>query len=319
MIFRFIIVATAVFNVTTASAQSMSFIRPMRETLNFSLEHQSDLNTNSKSPGAFGVSNIQMAYKIFKDDEWSVKLGLETENIFTGLDQITLKQDDIEVDGNLESYSFSVGVNRVTNDKGKGYGVIFNFGSESDMAFNSSEEQVLNITPYYNFSRTKAGQWTLLMAYSNNRVFLNNVPLPSFSYTYRPSRKFIGVFGLPFVGLNWINFPKYMYRFFLTPGSVLFYGAQSVVGPYQVFLDASYRVRSFIHVNRTDRENQLFLEEKRILLGITGPVSRKISIRFSGGYSFDRYMYEGNGPWSTGQKFSLGNDWIVLSKLSIRI
>jgi hypothetical protein len=78
------------------------------------------------------------------------------------------------------------------------WGLHASYGSASDHLFDSNQTSTLSITGFYSTSKDPTARWVWFVNYSNNRVFLNNLPIPGFAYVYRPSEDFFGIFGLPF-------------------------------------------------------------------------------------------------------------------------
>jgi hypothetical protein len=60
-------------------------------------------------------------------------------------------------------------------------------GSASDKPFAGMKEMELQATVFARKPDGGRNAWLFLVTYSNNREFLNNVPLPTFGYWYEPS------------------------------------------------------------------------------------------------------------------------------------
>lgn len=77
----------------------------------------------------------------------------------------------------------------------KSLGLMASFGSSSDKPFKNGRDGTALINSTYQLSE----KWVLLGNYSNNRAFLNNVPLPGFVYISEQSRETTTMLGFPFI------------------------------------------------------------------------------------------------------------------------
>src|SRR5690606_12799452 len=69
------------------------------------------------------------------------------------------------------------------------------YGSASDRPFKNNRDNTLGA----NFIKKFNSNWFALVNYSNNRNFLNNIPIPGFFYIKEMSREQTLVFGIPFI------------------------------------------------------------------------------------------------------------------------
>ncbi len=76
----------------------------------------------------------------------------------------------------------------------KSLGLMASFGSSSDKPFRNGRDGTVMINSTYQLNE----KWVLLGNYSNNRTFLNNVPLPGFIYISEQSRESAMMLGFPF-------------------------------------------------------------------------------------------------------------------------
>lgn len=223
-----------------------------------------------------------------------------------------------QIVGNPQDYSFGLGFRKNYEDK-RALVAAVNYGSASDRPFDDSRNTAIGVNVAYAFAPNEKSQWIVFVSYSNNRVFLNNIPLPSFAYIYRPSKRLSFTFGMPFVFANYINFPKNTFNFFLVPGNLGYDWGVSLVGPLQFYNSFFYQVKSFMHYNRLRDEDRLFLEDKTLEIGLRSPVAKWLFLSFGAGLSFDRYFYEGEGIFDEiGQKQKLPKDIYFKTKMTWR-
>lgn len=175
------------------------------------------------------------------------------------------------------------------------------YGSESDRLFMSSEVNTLSSTLLYSFPTEYAEgegghpirSWSLFLSYSNNRSFMNGLPLLGFIYSYTPSRDFRLMAGIPFFSLSMRFQEKWEWSSFLL---VPFLGRTKLsydVLPFlQVYGFFDYSQQTFLRYGRTEKTDRVFYDEKKFALGVSGPVARFAKATLEAGYGFDRSFYE---------------------------
>jgi len=204
-------------------------------------------------------------------------------------------------------------------DGGKSWGAGGSVGSDSDRLFNSMRETTFRGMVDLRVPSTSGGAWIFLLSYSNNRYFLNNVPLPGVAYEFHSdSGRVRGIVGLPFAALRWKISPLWDARF-------------SLFGPRRMSADFGRRIfrrlrahggfdwggQSWLPVERPDYYAPLSFERKRLYLGASAPLSRGFMLDVSGGRQFDQYFYEGR-RLTAGARASLPPCWYVATSLSWR-
>lgn len=314
---RLVFLLFFLFEAELGSAQSV-VVRPPRKTAKIELGTRNDL-TNSRPQNRLNIYDGQIAVNLIKNTKETLTFSGEFETLDSGFDTFGIGKNSALVDGNLSNESLSLGYKRNLRRGGENLGLTLSYGSASDQTFSSSRNTAVNLTASYGFKQNKeTSQWLLLLNYSNNRAFLNNIPLPSVGYLYRPTKKFTMFAGLPFLSLTWVDFPRYIHRFTLSPSSLLLDLSWGVLGPIRFYSLFNYQAQSYLHSNRTRDELRLLFVEKKIALGLRAPVSRSLSFDLGFGYSFDRYLFEGEGVYSkVGDKLYLDEDIFCLFKATM--
>ncbi len=169
-------------------------------------------------------------------------------------------------------------------------GLTASFGSASDKLFKDSRDS--NITA--NVIYRKSEKWIFVTNYSNNRAFLNNIPLPGFVYIYHQSREKTILFGLPFafiqmpildgkLSIRYLGFLPYNHKLRLLYNDLSYFKPFVAMeqGPL-VFFDSS-------RVN--DRE-RTFWFERRASLGIEKSYGPFLKVDLQVGRAFDREYYQ---------------------------
>lgn len=162
------------------------------------------------------------------------------------------------------------------------------YGSASDRPFKNSRDNTLSANYIQKFNQ----EWYGVLNYSNNRTFLNNVPLPGIFYVKEMKRDRALIFGFPFIfWLSPLN-EKLSFRYFgLLPWSHrlrLLYNTGKV-SPYIGYEESpeSY----FRHDRERDRD-RVFWFERRVMAGLEVSMLKELRLDMSAGWAFDRQFFE---------------------------
>src|SRR5690606_26064877 len=88
----------------------------------------------------------------------------------------------------------SISYRRMTEDQNF-WSAAVSFGSASDEPFKNGRDSTLGANFLKKFNR----RWFGILNYSNNRSFLNNIPLPGFIYVKEMSQERSLILGFPIV------------------------------------------------------------------------------------------------------------------------
>lgn len=191
-------------------------------------------------------------------------------------------------------YNLGVGAGYTHQIKpGRFWGMNADYGSASDHPFASGQVNTMGGTAMYGWSESAQKHWTLILNYSNNRPFLNNIPLPGFAYTYIASPDFRITAGAPFALLHWKFAPLWSVDFFtIVPWTVRTAIGYQVAKFYQVYGAGEFDQQMFLRRDRAVRKERLFYDEKKLSLGFKGPLTRDLGFDFNAGYAFARSFFE---------------------------
>lgn len=172
----------------------------------------------------------------------------------------------------------------------KSLGILASFGSSSDRPFKDGRDGTVLLNSTYQMN----DKWVILGNYSNNRTFLNNIPLPGFIYLKEQSREKTVMVGFPFTyilmpfneslfSFKYIGILPYNHRL-----RVLYNGV-SLFRPYigyeqgpLVFFDSDRRVN----------KDRTFWFERKAMLGIEKGFGPFLKIDFQLGNSFNREYFK---------------------------
>ncbi len=167
-------------------------------------------------------------------------------------------------------------------------------GSASDKPFAGSKETELQATVFTRIPDGDKNAWLFLLTYSNNREFMNNIPFPSLGYWFEPNDRYRLVLGIPFAMLEVKPANGLTLDFFYLPVRTVHAGlSYRIAGPFRVYTAFDWRHESWFRRDRADDDYRLFYYEKRGTAGIQWDLFKGMTLDLSGGYSFDRFYFEG--------------------------
>lgn len=194
------------------------------------------------------------------------------------------------------------------------WGARLSVGSASDHLFDSIAETEVQMTGSWMIPHRAQNAWFFLLSYSNNRSFLNNIPLPGIAYLWnKPEKGFRAVIGFPVLSLSYSPMKAWQAQLFL-------------LGPTQQGVEISRRLTKaleayaafqrnpqlWMRTNRDNNDNRLIYDEKKTLLGLRHPLGPYLSLDLSGGRTFDRRLFEARDASRTGTpRATLANGWII--------
>jgi hypothetical protein len=294
--------------------------RPPRDNARIILDYQSDvLNESSdrRLTERQKIAGADIDVNIYRSKKYTITVGGRIESLDTGSSNLQFGPET-PVGRNLTDQVFTVSGKKTIDDKGRSLSMSLSYGSASDNSFGREKDSAVNLTAVYSLARGEKSQWLLVANYSNNRAFLNNIPLPSVFYLYMPSKKFIATIGFPFVSVNWMDYKTYSYKIFFSPVGGGFDLARQIYGPAMFYTKFEFQVETYMHENRQVEEDRLFYEDKKFEIGLKSFLSKNFQLSLGTGYSFDRKIYEGESIFDSDlDKQDLGKDIYMNTKLTI--
>jgi hypothetical protein len=173
-------------------------------------------------------------------------------------------------------------------------GAFVSVGSASDELFEETEDVAVNLSGYYRYSLDSGNAWIFLLSYDNQRDFLKNIPLPGAAYEYRRGRELTAIVGVPFVFLDWKPNRKWSASVsYFVPYSVGVSTRYHLWGPVFIHGAFDWDEKSYFRTGREDDDDNIYYYEKRLTAGANVYLNNNFSLDLSGGFAFDRYIYEG--------------------------
>ena len=167
------------------------------------------------------------------------------------------------------------------------------FGSASDRLFASPDEMTPDITWAVGMPQAPDDAF-FFINWQNNRDYRNRLLVPGFVYRHKQGNWFTLMTGFPVNAFSWRPVEKVelsaSYEFPRTVYSELAYRPVKSVKLHAGFDWTNQRYFRYDRVNVRDR---LWRVEKRLLAGVRWQPNETFFVDFGGGYSFDRFWFEG--------------------------
>jgi hypothetical protein len=175
----------------------------------------------------------------------------------------------------------------------RGWGARVSVGSASDHLFDTIHETEFQGSVQYELPSGEHNAWFLLAQYSNNRTFLNNVPIPGFAYLWnRPDDHFRAIVGFPFIAIFYDPAPWSFRATFFGPAQQHLEVVRKLIGPLSAFAAYDHSPLSWLRMQRDNHANRLIYNQQKGLGGLRCALGRHGFFELAGGYSFQRQFYE---------------------------
>ena len=207
----------------------------------------------------------------------------------------------------------SVGYRRMLENDNFAFTSI-SYGSASDRPFKSNRDNTISANYIQRFS----SKWFGIANYSNNRTFLNNVPLPGFLYVKEMTRERSMIIGFPI--FYWMTplGEDFSFRYFgilpWTHRLKFLYTKYKFILPYVGYEQAP---QTYFRDDREKRRDRFFWFERRVGAGVEGGISRGFRFDFFTGWAFDRQFYEARN-FSEKKNFLLNLESAPFVQLNLR-
>jgi hypothetical protein len=249
-------------------------------------------------------------------DEWTA-IGKAGE-LELGRTPVVIPQSGFIVPAKLWDVSGGGNFSRRLGDR-RGWGLGASVGSSSDVLFHSIHETNVSAAARWEMPSGERNSWLFLLNYSNNRTFLNNVPLPGFAYVLRePANGFTAVVGFPFALIRYAPDPDWTLSASVFGGANYSLEAARRMKPAIVYARLQREPRQWMRAGRADSSNRLIYDEKDVRLGARAPLGGRFGLDGSLGWSFDRRFSEARDANRSAPRFALRNAAVASVALSWR-
>lgn len=279
--FIFSIVVNLLLAAPTANAQDMQFIGG-------EILHQPSVSADHQRASAIDEQKFLMGSPVHKGADFTSAVFLRALRMDTGE---PLRFTDRNVDVPEEFGSAEIGFSFIRGPKdGKRLGATFSYGGAGPKLFEHDDPPILSVNAFYDLPQSPGTALILFLTYSNNRSFLNNLPLPGFAYAKNGPRSRL-MMGIPFVFWMWRPEPMYLTTF-ASPFSASLESGYRFWGPLQFFGGAGWSPKSFSNVVQGS-DDRLIYERKETSAGFRFSFDRETNVSIAYVYSFDRKYFLG--------------------------
>ncbi len=234
----------------------------------------------------------KLSFPVSQDhqNELSFQMGVHTQNINTNA---VLPDAGVGFPKSLWDVRAGFTQRRMFENRWLGV-VSVSLGSPSDEPFASADEISGQATAFLRVPHGIRNAWVFFLNYSNDREFLNGLPLPGVSYQYEPSGKAKVLFGIPITSAEWKPVGNVKLRLTYLLLRTVHAGAE-----VRMFRRLTWRAdffwwsRRYRRANRTRDDDRLFYNEKKVEGGVRVSLGNSVWVDFSGGFAFDRFYFEG--------------------------
>lgn len=276
------------FNSGIAKAQIFNPNKP-RKTAYLALGIEQDTKA-LKPKQRIQTLSYNTGLMLYRSEKSNVYVNLKSDVLDTGIKPILLKSSSTYIKSHLVKTDFTL--NYETLDQ---LGLSLSYGSASDSTFSNARQNTLSLNLYKAIKKN----WYLLANYSNNRSFLNNIPLPTIGYQYKSAKTFSTFIAPPILIFNWIKFPTYMHQIFISPSNLKMSFSWGVLGPIRIYTHYKYSLKTFMHKNRKDKDDRLFFKSQNLGFGIKGPINRSLSLDLGLNFAYDREIFEAESAFKS--------------------
>lgn len=268
----------------------------------------------------YGHSSVQGSSEKLNQREWQARAtgsvwDTQKWEVTGGVDaQDLVLHHPSPVLNTYRSFQGTVGVRRYSK-KNQIRGLGLSYGSASDKPFAKASNDTAGANYIHQFNE----KWWGLVNWSNNRIFLNNIPLPGVFYVSKMTPQETLLFGFPAV--LWrkrfeIGF-EFQYFGFLP------YSHRAHVGWFWnrfhgISLSYEHRPRTFLRNDRVSKSDRLFFVEQRAMIEVQGVIiPRVLQWQVGLGTAFNRSVFEAKNIREE-KRFNilLGDTWLASAQLN---
>ncbi len=279
----------------------------------------------SAMPGGRGAPDIvgnslRGAYLVFRSSADAVSISGRAGEVQLGSLPIILPTGVVvprklwNIDGS-GTYSHRLGDRRR-------WGLNLGVGSASDELFHTMHETEFRSSVFYELPSAHHNSWVLLLTYSNNRTFFNNIPLPGAAYLLRDSDHGLeAVIGFPFLSARWHPNDDWTLSASVAGGVDFTAEIQRrLTERVSAYARVERQPQQWLRANRDDYSHRLIFDEQDARFGVRSRLGSGVGLDLSAGRAYSRRFFEGRDAQSSGvSKTTLPNCWIVDARLSWRM
>lgn len=186
------------------------------------------------------------------------------------------------------------GTYRHNYSRGRALSINASVGSASDYPFASLNESIFQATSTYRLPTDMNHAWIFFLNWSNNRSFLNYIPLPGAAYFLKSSdNRFTATLGFPILSATYEIAPGLNAK--ASVAGIIAANAElneQVFSSFRVYAAYDWGQRLWLPTNRSDPLNRLILDQMKASVGLRTPQESPLFADLSFGYYFNRQIFE---------------------------
>lgn len=285
----------------------------------FSFKHSFDtLYSRNKDPEKSEDQSLKtydayLSVPIYQNDKMSASIFGKTQELhFASLPANTLTTSD-----DFYDLQYGLRMSYKENDE-KAWHLNSAYGSASNKPFESGDVSTLSVTLMRKQTLDLNNSWTFFLNYSNNRTFLNGIPLPGAAYNHvGDDLKHGWVLGFPF-SLYWARpVEKVSTSFFILFPSTLRAQIGYMFQPrWQSNLKLQTGQDVFILANRQEKDVRFFYETKKLAVGLKRFLTLQNFFELELAKNFGRSIFNGKSSLNlTSDRVDLADEWQLTASL----
>jgi hypothetical protein len=180
-------------------------------------------------------------------------------------------------------------------ENGDDWGIFASAGSDSNIPFNSIFEMDWQVTGVYHDKVDALHSWLFFLNYSPTRSFAPGVPLPGVGYLVINPENHTQIFlGLPFF-IGWQPSSEWNLSLsYFIPTSIDVEASRKISAESKIHFNFQWANELWLIANRSDNQQHLILDEKKLVLGLRCSFLENFFADFSGGFIFDQTLLLGH-------------------------
>ena len=204
-------------------------------------------------------------------------------------------------------------------DDGWSVGGGVSIGSASDHPFAGIHEMNVGMNAMLRIPQGEHNAWLFTLSYAPMGEL--NFPIPGVAFSWNPSPQFHANIGLPLM-VMWRPTDDWQFQAsYMLIRTVHIKAQYRLTDWLRAFAAYDWSNESYILLDSPDPNDRFFIYDQRVSMGLQATLLRQWTASVSGGFVFDRYMFEGtssNANSSTADRVDLGNGPFAAMNLGVR-
>ena len=247
--------------------------------------------TSRGTQGATSQFDAYVYLPVYQKEETTYAVSAKSQHLHFG--NLPVKNNFVPI---TDLYSQQVSLSTAFIDAEKNtWKLSGGYGSASDKPFENSQSSVFDMNLSKKVQVDQLHSWTYFLNFSNNRGFLNNIPLPGFMYSTMNETMTQGaMFGIPFL-TYWIRpTEKLTFTvFYLVPLTASVQASYNFTRFMQAGLKLSTGQQSFMRSDRQNKKDRIIYTSDRASASFKTNLSQSLVVELELVKAFNRSLFDG--------------------------